>query len=306
MCADSSFTYKTWFILTVLVSGQSYRSSRNDTESKKFSWNIWINSTVLIVFKISQHLSKLKIFWFQQRTLRMLNARSQFFFVEPDIVIQSSHPNPPPLLHDVQKADQYMNFVLTTTVVKKNINFRHIIVLIVWLRIVSLVIDPTKEASGNFVHPLLSFKLTPSINRTYVIWSIMNTQAIKIGRLQVISRYGLFTFESWQNDILAHVHGHCNIRCDGAWFFFLCMILFIFASFLQIFSLDSLQIWWKDVVLCFFVLYTLHLQFDICDDIWVVFISINSIIVIVIIIINKTIRLFIWLFLKTLVITKNM
>ena len=84
----------------------------------------------------------------------------------------------------------------------------------------------------NVVHPLGPFKFSPSINFTDVIRSIVNTQAIKIGRQQVRGRSGLFTFEAWQNDILAHVHGHCNILWSGAWLLCLYMkyIWFLYIS----------------------------------------------------------------------------
>ena len=111
-------------------------------------------------------------------------------------------------------------------------------VITVWLRIVTFVIEPTKDAIGNIVHALLSFKYNTSINRPYVIWSTMNTQAINILRRQVIGRYGLFTCKYWQKYILAHDHCHCNIIWGGAWFFCLSLDCLVFASFLQISSLD--------------------------------------------------------------------
>ena len=111
-------------------------------------------------------------------------------------------------------------------------------VLTVWLRIVALVIDPKKEEWGNVVHHIISLKLSPSINWTYVIRRIMNTKAINIGRQQVIGRYGMFNFESCQRDILAHVHDHCNILYGGTCMLWLFMDDLIFASFLQITCLD--------------------------------------------------------------------
>ena len=148
----------------------------------------------------------------------------------------------------------------------------------------TLVIERTKEAIGHVVHPLLSLKISPSINRICVTWSIIMNQAINIGRRKVIGRSRLFTFEDWKNDIMAHVHGHCNIICVGAWYFCLCMDCLVFASLLQIISLDYLKIWWKEVPLWACVLCILHLQFNICDEIRVVSISIISIIIITIII----------------------
>ena len=176
-------------------------------------------------------------------------------------------------------------------------------VLTVWLRKAPLVIDTTKEARGNVVHSLLFFKSSPSINWTDVIWIIMNTQAINIGRRQVICRYRMFNFEACQKDILLHVHGNCNILYGGACMLYLCMDYFIFSSFLQIVCLDSLQMWWKDVTIWFCVLSILHLQFNISDNIGIVSISIKSIIIItiIVIIINKIIWFSIWLFLKTIV-----
>ena len=82
--------------------------------------------------------------------------------------------------------------------------------------IVTLVIEPTKEARGNVVHPLISLKFSPSINITDVIRIIINTQAINIVRRQVIGRYGMFAFEDWLKDILSHVYGNYNILCGGA------------------------------------------------------------------------------------------
>ena len=167
--------------------------------------------------------------------------------------------------------------------------------------IAPLVIYPNKEARGNVVHPLLYFKLSPSINWKGVIRIIMNTQAINIGRQQLIGRFRLFTFEAWKKDILSHVHGHCNILCGGALLLCLCMDYFIFAYSLKIICLGSLPMLWKYVLLWFFVLCIFHLQFNISDDIGIFSISINSIIIIIIII-NRIIWLFIWFFLKTLVI----
>ena len=129
----------------------------------------------------------------------------------------------------------------------------------------------------------------------------MNTQVINIVRWKLIDRSGLFTFESWQKDTLAHFRGHCDILCDGTWLLCICMDYFIFSYFLQIVCLDYLQILWKDVSLFFCVLCIFHLQFDMSDDIGIVSISVNSI-TIIIIIINKILWFFIWLFLKTLVI----
>ena len=96
---------------------------------------------------------------------------------------------------------------------------------------------------------------------------IMNNQAINVGRQQVIGRSGMLTFEARKNDIMAHVHDHYNILCAGAWFFCLCMDYLIFSSFFQIICLDSLQMWWKEVPICFYILFILHLQSNISDDI---------------------------------------
>ena len=87
------------------------------------------------------------------------------------------------------------------------------------------------------------------------------------------------------------------------------MDYYIFACFLQIICLYSLQMLWKDVPLWFCVFCIVYLQFDISDDTRIVSVSINSIItiifiiiIIIIIIINKIIWFFIWFFLKTLLI----
>ena len=129
---------------------------------------------------------------------------------------------------------------MTTTVVNKNINFRHLMVLTIWLRISTLVIKPVKEARGSVFHPLIPLKLGASINLTDIIRSIINTQAINIFRQYVIVRSGMFPFESCQKYILAHVHSHCNIRFGGALLLWLCMGYFIFAYFLQIICLGYL------------------------------------------------------------------
>ena len=201
------------------------------------------------------------------------------------IEMQSICPKEYSLMDNVQELDHYIILVLTTAVVNRNINFRHLMVLIVWLGIVPLVIEPTKEARGNVVHTLPPFKIIPSINWTYVIRRIMNTQAINIVRQQVIVRSRMFTFEAWQKDIIVHVHCHCNILCGGAWLLCLCMDYLIFTYFLQIICLDYLQMWWKDVPLWFFVFCTFYLQLSISDDIGIVSICINSIIIIIVIII---------------------
>ena len=189
-------------------------------------------------------------------------------------------PKESSILDHVHKVDHYIILVLNTVVFNRNSHFRHLIVLSIWLIIVPLVIDPTKEAKGNVVNPLIFLKSGPSINRTYVILSIMNTQSINIGRIQVMVWSGLFTFEALQKYILAHLHGHCNILWGGALFFFPYLDCLFFVLFLKIIILDLLQIWWF-CVLCIF-----HFQFIIYDDIRVVSIFINSIIVIIIIIIN--------------------
>ena len=124
-------------------------------------------------------------------------AVTGIIFVDLDKEIQSSFPKELSLLDHVQKVDHYIIIVLITTVVNKNSNFRHHMVLTVWFLIVTLVIDPTKEATGNVFCPLISFTFIPSINWTYVISRIMNTQAINIGRRQVIVRSVMFTFEYW-------------------------------------------------------------------------------------------------------------
>ena len=140
-------------------------------------------------------------------------------------------------------------------------------VLTILLRIVTFVIDTTKEARGGDVRPLLSFIFSPSINWAGVIMRILNTQDINIGRQQVIGRSRMFIFESWKNYIIAHVHGHCNILCGGPWLLCLCMNYFIFSYFLQIVSLGYFQIWLKDVPLCSCVFCILNLKFNISDDI---------------------------------------
>ena len=137
-----------------------------------------------------------------------------------------------PLLDYVQKLDHYIILVMNTTVVNKTINFMHIIVLNLWLRISPLVIYITKETRCHVLHPLLYFKLSTNINKKYVIRSIINTRDINIGRRQVISRSRLFKFEARQKYILEHVHGHCNILCGRAWLLCLCMYDFISEYFL--------------------------------------------------------------------------
>ena len=97
---------------------------------------------------------------------------------------------------------------------------------------------------------------------------------------------------------MTHVHGNYNILCGGELMLCLCMGDLIFASILQIICLDYLQMWWKDMPLWFCVLCILHLQLDISDGIRIVYIYNNSIIIVI----NKIIWIFIWLFLKTLVI----
>ena len=194
-------------------------------------------------------------------------------------------PKESSLLDHVQKVDHYIIIVLNTAVVDRNRNLRNLTVLTVWLRILPLVIDPTNEERGNVVHPLLSFKFSTGISWTDFIISIMNTQAINIGRRQLIGRSRLFTIEAWQKDIMAHIHGHFNILCGGTLLLSLCMDYFSFASFLKIICLTFLQIWWKDVPLYFFVLCILHLQFYIGDDIGIVPVSIKISIIIIIIVI---------------------
>ena len=132
------------------------------------------------------------------------------------------------LLDNIMKSDHYTILFLTTAFVNKNINFRHPMVLIVWLIILPPVIYPTEEVRGNVVHPIISLKFSPNINKTYFIWIIMNTQAINIGRRQVICGSGIFSFESWQNDIMAHAHSHFNILCVGACFSDLFWIVWFF------------------------------------------------------------------------------
>ena len=193
------------------------------------------------------------------------------------------------LLYHVHKVDHYIILVLTATVVNNNRNFRHIMVITVWFRIVPIVIETAREIRYKIVHPFPPLKIRPIINWTYVNRSITNTQAINIDRRQVICMSRMFTFEYWKKDILSHVHGNCNILCGGAWMLFFCMGYFIFESFLQIICLDYLQMWWKDVPLCFFALCILHLQSDINDDIRIISISINSIVIVIITIVNEII-----------------
>ena len=50
-------------------------------------------------------------------------------YVTLDIEMQSSCSKEPPLLDHVQKADNYIILVLTTAVVNKNSNFRHLMIL---------------------------------------------------------------------------------------------------------------------------------------------------------------------------------
>ena len=129
----------------------------------------------------------------------------------------------------------------------------------------------------------------------------MNTQAINIIRQQVICSSGLFTFEAWKNDILSNFHGRYNILCCRAWLLWLCVNYLIFSYFLQIICFNSLQMRWKDLLIFFCVLWILHPQFYINDDIGVVYIYTNSIIIIFLII-NKIVWFFIWFFIKTIVI----
>ena len=158
------------------------------------------------------------------------------------------------LLDNFQKLDHNIILVLTTAVVNKKIDFRHLVFFTIWLRIIPLVIDPKKEARVSVLYTLISFKSSPSINWTNFIRSIMNIQAVNIGRLQVIGRYCMFNFEAWQKDILAHVHGHCNILFLSAWMLCLFINYFIFVSFLQIICLGYLWMWWKGLPLWFCVL----------------------------------------------------
>ena len=197
-------------------------------------------------------------------------ATTVILCVDLDIEIQSICPKESPLPDYVHKAVHWIIFVLNTTVVNKNINFRYFMFLTILLIIVPLSVDPKKEARGNVVHHLLYFKLITSINWKDIIRSIINTQAINIERWQVIGRYGLFTFEARQKDILAHVHGQCNILYSGAWMLCLCMDYLILASLIKIICLYYLKMWWKDASLCFCVLCILHLQFDISDEIGIV------------------------------------
>ena len=133
-------------------------------------------------------------------------------------------------------------------------------------------------------------KISPSINWTDVIRNITNTQAINIGKRKVIGRYRLFTFQAWQKYIQLHIHGRCNILCDGEWMLCLCMDYLIYEYFLQIISLNSLQMWWEYIPLCLCVFYILYIQFDISIDIGSVYISINIIIIIIIVIIKININ----------------
>ena len=176
-----------------------------------------------------------------------------------DILILSSCPKKFSFIDYVQKADHFINLVLTTAVVSNNINSSHLMVLIVWLIISPLVIEPTKESRGNGVHSISSFKFSTSINQTDVIQSIMNIQAINIGRLQVIGMSRMFTFESCQDDILAHVHGQCSLICVGAWLLCICMNFLFLSSFLQIICLNPLIMWWKYLPIWYWVLLILHL-----------------------------------------------
>ena len=193
--------------------------------------------------------------------------------VDLDIEMQSSYPK-----ESIMSRKRIITLFLfwLPQLSKNNSNFRNLMFLTVWLRIATLFIDPKKGSRGNDVRPLFPFKFIPSMNWTDVIRSTKNTQAINIGGRQVIGRSGMFTYEFWQKDIMAHVHGHYNILCGGAWLLFLCMDYLIYESLPQTICLYYFQMLWKYVPLCF------------SDDIGVVSISIN-IIIIIIIIINKII-----------------
>ena len=131
------------------------------------------NFNVIYVIQSFTALLKSKDFFLRYSTLSILNARSRSLFIWTK---ESS------LLYHVHKAYHYIILVVSTSVVNKNSNLRNLMVPTVWFIKVTLVIDPTKEARGNVLHPLLSFKFSPSINLTDVIIIIMNTQAINIFR----------------------------------------------------------------------------------------------------------------------------
>ena len=143
-----------------------------------------------------------------------------------DIEMQSTCTKKYSCIYYVQNGNSYIILIMTTVVINKNRNFRHLMVLTVWLRIAPIFIYPTKEARANVVCSLLLFKFSPSINWTHVIRIIMNTQAINIGRQYVIGRSNMFIFEDWKKDIMVHAHGQFNILCVGTWRFRLCMGFF--------------------------------------------------------------------------------
>ena len=89
-----------------------------------------------------------------------------------DIEMKISCTKESSLLDYVQKLDQYIILVLATVVVNKNSNFRYLMVITVLLIIVTLFIEPTKEAILNVVHLILSFKLSTSINLIDVIHAV--------------------------------------------------------------------------------------------------------------------------------------
>ena len=85
-----------------------------------------------MVFIISQHFSKLKKFFSPVNHLKAHQYTVKFMIcVALDIEKQSSCTEEPPILDDVNKVDHYIIIVLTITVVNRNINFRHIMVITV-------------------------------------------------------------------------------------------------------------------------------------------------------------------------------
>ena len=131
-------------------------------------------------------------------TLRLLNVPSKSFFVWALIhKYKLAVPNNPPSLIIIRKRIVALFLIWTLQLSTSNL-----MVITVLLVIVPLLIDPTKEARGNVVHTIISFKFSPSINWIDVIRIIMNAHAINIGRQQLIVRSGLFTFESCQKYIL--------------------------------------------------------------------------------------------------------
>ena len=94
---------------------------------------------------------------------------------------------------------------MTTTAIKKNTNLRNLVILTLWLRVLPLIIDPTKEARGNVVNSLIYFRFSASINRTYVIRINTNTQATNIFWIQAICRTRMFTCEACKS-IVCHMY----------------------------------------------------------------------------------------------------